>query len=69
MLALYRPKNAAEVKSGKRKRLQVAAINNALSVWREPNGCHVLVDKMLQTPVLHMQTDEKKQSLANLTSC
>ncbi|XP_026410732.1 uncharacterized protein LOC113305956 [Papaver somniferum] len=72
---LYRPRSYAEAKSGNRKRLQVAATNHALSVWKEPGGCYALATKLLQHHVhsgskkTDSETDLKKQGTANLMAC
>lgn len=69
-LSLFKPRSAAEEKSGNRKCIQVAEINQALSVWKEPNGCYVLVNNLLHQPVhmRSMKADLKKQGASNLTS-
>ncbi|XP_026435092.1 uncharacterized protein LOC113332797 [Papaver somniferum] len=66
-LALYRPKNSAEEKSGKRKRLQVAAINHVLSIWKEPNGCRVLVEKCYSSLSVLGLSKKMRRSRVRLT--
>lgn len=46
-LNLYMPKSSIEERSGTRKKLQIAAINQALVTWNEPNGCYSMVQKIL----------------------
>ncbi|XP_026382540.1 uncharacterized protein LOC113277759 [Papaver somniferum] len=41
------PKCSAEERSGIRKKLQIAAINQALVKWNEPQGCYHLIQKLL----------------------
>ncbi|XP_026416062.1 uncharacterized protein LOC113311438 [Papaver somniferum] len=72
ILNLYMPKSSAKEKSGTRKKLQIAAINQALVTWLEPNGCFTLVQKLLD---LSMTNNQRKQSTkgkkkdANLQAC
>ncbi|XP_026450130.1 uncharacterized protein LOC113350228 [Papaver somniferum] len=70
-LTLFKPRSSSEEKLGNQKRLQVAAIINALSVWKEPNGCFILENKLLQKPVRTgvRKSDSKKQGSANLLAC
>ncbi|KAL6515426.1 hypothetical protein OROHE_018460 [Orobanche hederae] len=69
-LVRYRPK--ADEKSCNRKRLQVAVIQRALLIWKEPGGCFKLVTKLLQLPGNHHSTkpdNEKKVDASNLSAC
>lgn len=46
-LNLYVPKCSVEERSGTRKKLQISAINQSLTKWREPQGCAFLTQKLL----------------------
>lgn len=47
VLSNYPPKSSAEGRSGMRKKLQVAYINQALAKWRDSDGCVSLVLDLL----------------------
>lgn len=46
-LNLYVPKYSSEERSGNRRKLQVAAINQDFMLWNEPEGCFKLTQKLL----------------------
>lgn len=70
-LSLYFPKSSTEERSGNRKRLQTASINDVLSRWREPQGCVVLVHQILQ---MHKEIQKgrkqgQKKRKTNVEAC
>ncbi|XP_026383543.1 uncharacterized protein LOC113279040 [Papaver somniferum] len=70
-LNLYEPKRSSEERSGNRRKLQAAAINSALLTWKEPSGCYILVQQLLdltkQPP--KQRVASKKKSSKNLVAC
>lgn len=71
-LNLYTPKNSSEECSGTKKKLQIECINQALSKWREPNGCINLITKLLELPNRNQVSklkDKKMQGVANIQVC
>lgn len=71
-LNLYMPKNSNKERSGVRKKLQIASINEALATWKEPYGCYSLVQKVLELskPNHHQQKrPPRKVKDANLEAC
>ncbi|XP_026457446.1 uncharacterized protein LOC113358136 [Papaver somniferum] len=74
-LNLYAPKCPIDERSGTRKKLQIAAINQNLSVWREPSGCAALVQQLLslskQSKANRKPTNKKKRKKisANIVAC
>lgn len=47
-LNLYVPNNASESRSCTRKKLHIAAINQSLVEWGQPNGCVNIVQRLLE---------------------
>ncbi|XP_026427683.1 uncharacterized protein LOC113323576 [Papaver somniferum] len=71
-LNLYIPKGTGEERCGVRKKLQIAAINQALCKWREPNGCFVLVQNLLDLTkhsAKQQRPRRKKEDNTNIQAC
>lgn len=71
-LNLYFPKTSREERSGNRKRLQTTAINKALNTWREPNGCSILIQKLLEAQIEAQRSREqrtRKKPKTNVEAC
>ncbi|XP_026453451.1 uncharacterized protein LOC113354296 [Papaver somniferum] len=71
-LNLYIPKNSSEKRSGTRKRMQAASINQDLVDWREPNGCLNLINTLLERPKrcqLRKPKSKQAQASENLEAC
>ncbi|XP_026392581.1 uncharacterized protein LOC113287919 isoform X1 [Papaver somniferum] len=71
-LNLYIPKGTGEERSGVRKKLQIAAINQPLCKWREPKGCVVLVQNLLDLTkhsAKQQRPRRKKEENANIQAC
>lgn len=71
-LKLFIPISNLEARSGTRKRLQIAAINQALLQWREPSDCLILTRKLLEFSRLTLkktQHSDKETCNLNLRAC
>ncbi|XP_026456110.1 uncharacterized protein LOC113357059 isoform X3 [Papaver somniferum] len=70
-LNLYEPHSSSEERSGTRKKLQTAAINKALLVWREPAGCISLVQQLLglNKRASTQRAPSKKKTKRHLEAC
>ncbi|XP_026448577.1 uncharacterized protein LOC113348896 [Papaver somniferum] len=72
-LNLYVPNCSSEERYGTRKKLQIAAINQSLNVWREPNGCATLVHKLSghskPSAAIHKTSKKTKKVSANIAAC
>lgn len=69
---LYVPKFSMEERSGNIKKLQIAAINEALVQWRELNGYVIMVQKLLASSKqtnIRIQSNMKKQKNTNVDTC
>lgn len=61
ILNIYIPKCSTEERSSNRKRLQVAAINQAIQTWNEPNGCSRMIQNFLSQQKPPPKQPNKKQ--------
>ncbi|XP_026456108.1 uncharacterized protein LOC113357059 isoform X2 [Papaver somniferum] len=63
--------SSSEERSGTRKKLQTAAINKALLVWREPAGCISLVQQLLglNKRASTQRAPSKKKTKRHLEAC
>lgn len=71
-LNMYIPKSSREERSGNRKRIQTAAINQAFVTWKEPNGCNILLQQLLEVHKEnqhHRKQYAKKKPKTNVEAC
>lgn len=60
-LNLYIPNNASEARSSTRKKLQIAAINQALLEWGQPNGCIYIIQRLLELFRQNQQLQQQRK--------
>ncbi|XP_026390265.1 uncharacterized protein LOC113285690 [Papaver somniferum] len=70
-LNLYFSKSSTEERSGNRKRLQTAAINQALAKWCEPTRCLALFEEILQMhkDIQKARKSSKPKRKSNVETC
>ncbi|XP_026456690.1 uncharacterized protein LOC113357496 [Papaver somniferum] len=70
-LHLYVPKSSREARSSNRKKLQISAINQALTRWKEPNGCFIMTQELLGLfhPIPRKEHSNMKKQDSTLLAC